>query len=165
MSARGRQRRGPEVGFYCDACDRYSTWDPPFAPGDDRCRHCGHANPPLGGAAPVGDAWPPTGALDACLQCGNRELYTRKDLPQQIGCAVVLSAVVLSTVAYAIWDFPGAFAVFASVAVLDLLVYWRIGSVTVCYRCHAEFRRFPANPAHCPFDMHRAEEYDAGPSK
>lgn len=38
--------RGPEVGFYCDGCDRYSTWTPPFESGDDACSHCGRANPP-----------------------------------------------------------------------------------------------------------------------
>ncbi len=155
-------RRDPEVGFYCDDCDRYSTWTPPFADGDDRCRHCALPNPPRAGKGPDGAGWPPVETLDECLQCGNLELYTRKDLPQQIGCAVVLSAVALSTVAYAVWDFPGAFAVFAAVAVLDFVIYRRIGSVTVCYRCHAEFRRFPANPEHRPFDMHRAEEYDVG---
>lgn len=155
-----RGRRGPEVGFYCDECDRYSTWAPPFAGGDDRCRHCGHPNPPRAGDGPDGADWPPVEALETCLQCGNHELYTRKDLPQQLGCAVVISAVALSTVAYAVWDFPGAFAVFATVAILDFVIYRRIGSVTVCYRCHAEFRRFPANRGHEPFDMHRAEEYD-----
>lgn len=152
------KKRGPEVGFYCDGCDRYSTWNPPFAEGDDGCAHCGRSNPP----APAGRVAPASpAALDGCLQCGNPELYTKKDVPQQIGCAVVLAAIALATAAYALWDFPGAFAVFAAVALLDFLIYLRLGSVTVCYRCHAEFRRFPENPDHHAFDMHRAEEYEA----
>ncbi len=158
--------RGPEVGFYCDECDRYSTWSPPFAEGSDRCAHCGHPNPPSGlpgGAAAVDDGTGSGafGPLAACLHCGNAELYIKKDVPQQIGCAVVLAAVALATAGYAWWDFFGAFVVFAAVALLDFLIYRRLGSVTVCYRCHAEFRRFPANPEHRPFDMHRAEEYEA----
>ena len=148
--------RTPEVGFYCDDCHRYSTWNPPFQPDNDLCGHCGHRNPPLAAAGLSAGA-----AFNACPQCGNPELYSKKDVPQQIGCAVVLSAIVLSTIAYAIWDFPGAFVVFASVALLDFVIYRRLGTVTVCYRCHAEFRRFPANPAHGDFDMHRAEEYEA----
>ena len=148
--------RAPEVGFYCDACDRYSTWNPPFQPDDDRCRHCGHRNPPA-----AAEGLSARAAFASCPQCGNPELYRKKDVPQQIGCAVVLSAIVLSTIAYALWDFPGAFIVFASVALLDFLIYRRLGSVTVCYRCHAEFRRFPPNPDHGDFDMHRAEEYEA----
>lgn len=150
-------KRAPEVGFYCDACDRYSTWNPPFQEGDDRCEHCGHHNPPIS-AGLSGEAPTP---IISCPQCGNSELYRKKDVPQQIGCAVVLSAIALSTIAYAIWDFPGAFVVFAAVALLDFLIYRRLGSVTICYRCHAEFRRFPANPDHGDFDMHRAEEYEA----
>lgn len=150
-------KRAPEVGFYCDACHRYSTWNPPFQEGDDACEHCGHRNPPV--AAGLSREAPTP--ITSCPQCGNAELYRKKDVPQQIGCAVVLSAIALSTIAYAIWDFPGAFVVFASVALLDFLIYRRLGSVTVCYRCHAEFRRFPTNPDHGDFDMHRAEEYEA----
>ncbi len=149
-------RRDPEVGFYCDSCDRYSVWKPPVAEGT--CTHCGAANPP---AAP--DRAIPGKPVGACPQCGNPALYRKKDMPQQAGCAVVLSAIALSTVAYAIWDFPGAFVVFAAVALLDFLIYQRLGGVTVCYRCHAELRGFPDNPAHGAFDMHRAEEYDVRP--
>ena len=148
-------KREPEVGFYCDACHRYSTWNPPFRQDDDRCEHCDHRNPPAAANISV------DGTFSCCPQCGNPELYRKKDVPQQIGCAVVLSAIVISTIAYALWDFPGAFAIFASVALLDFLIYRRLGNVTVCYRCHAEFRRFPENPNHGDFDMHRAEEYEA----
>ncbi len=149
-------RRGPEVGFYCDTCDRYSVWTPPRA--DGTCTHCEAGNPPV---AP--ESATPGEPLRACPQCGSRDLYRKKDMPQQAGCAVVLSAIALSTVAYALWDFPGAFAVFAAVALLDFLIYHRLGEVTVCYRCHAELRGFPENPDHGAFDMHRAEEYDVRP--
>ena len=104
------------MGFYCDACQRYSTWSPPFAAGDDLCDHCGHRNPPC--AAGEVSAEAPV-AITSCPHCGNTELYRKKDVPQQLGCAVVLGAIALSTVAYALWDFPGAFAVFATVALLD----------------------------------------------
>ena len=74
---------------------------------------------------------------------------------------MVLTAIALATAAYALWDFPGAFVVLAAVALLDFVIYLRLPLVVVCYRCHAEFRRFPANPDHRGFDMHRAEEYQA----
>lgn len=150
--------RSPEVGFYCDGCDRYSTWTPPFAKGDDRCRHCGRRNAPAAAADLTGNG---AASLARCAHCANPELYSRKDVPQQIGCAVVLAGIILATVAYVLWDFPGAFVVFASVALLDFLIYRQLSQVVVCYRCHAEFRRFPENPDHGPFDMHRAEEYEA----
>ncbi len=149
------RKRAPEVGFYCDSCDRYSIWSPP-AP-DGTCSHCGAANPP---AAP--ERAEPGEPIAACPQCGNPDLYRKKDLPQQAGCAAVIGGIALSTAAYAIWDFPGAFAVLASVALLDFLIYQRLGEATVCYRCHAELRGFPDNEAHGAFDMHRAEEYEAG---
>ena len=59
--------------------------------------------------------------------------------------------------------FPALSRSFAAVALLDFLIYHRLGEVTVCYRCHAELRGFPENPDHGAFDMHRAEEYDVRP--
>jgi hypothetical protein len=89
-------------------------------------------------------------------------LYYRKDFPQQLGCAAVTGTVVLSSIAYALWHFPAALAVLVAASIADYALYTRLDDVTVCYRCHAELRGFAANPTHEAFDMHTAEEYDAG---
>ena len=70
------------------------------------------------------------------------------------------ATIVLSSVAYAIWDVPAAIAVLAFASLADLWLYRKLTEVTVCYRCHAELRGFAPNSEHGPFDMHRAEEYD-----
>jgi hypothetical protein len=50
------------------------------------------------------------------------------------------------------------------VAVLvDAGLYLMLPEITVCYRCHAHFRGFRRNPAHEPFDLHLAEQYDVHP--
>lgn len=102
------------------------------------------------------------GAVDRCPCCGNLKLYRRKDFPQQLGCAAVSGTIVASSIAYAIWDFPAALAVLVLASIADLTLYHRLSEVTVCYRCHAELRGFPENEAHGAFDMHVAEEYEAG---
>ena len=49
-----------------------------------------------------------------------------------------------------------AYSILASAALIDLIVYGRLKDVTVCYRCHSEFRG--AYPRTAPaFDLHTAD--------
>lgn len=100
--------------------------------------------------------------MDVCPVCANRQFYTRKDLPQQVGCALVSATIVVSTVAFAFWGAPAAVAVLGAATLVDFVLYYRLPLVSVCYRCHSEFRGFPPHPAHAPFDLNRAEEYEKG---
>jgi hypothetical protein len=145
------------VGFYCDSCSLYNEYTLP--PPDDagKCEHCGHNNNVHPSPALLAG-----GPIDRCPQCDNVDFYLRKDFPQQLGCAVVTATVALSSIAYALWHFPAALAVLVVVSIADYTLYHRLSDVTVCYRCHAELRRFAPNEAHGPFDMHTAEEYEAG---
>jgi ribosomal protein L40E len=146
-----------EVGYFCSACSLYNVY--PIPPPTDAgvCRHCGQANPPR--AAGQLSAERP---IESCPQCENLQLFTRKDFPQQLGCAAVTATVAISSVAYAYWSVPAGVAVLALASLVDLALYHRLGEVTVCYRCHAELRGFPKNDRHTAFDMHRAEEYEQG---
>jgi hypothetical protein len=151
---------GPEVGYFCDHCSTYNVYSIPPSSREEpfgRCRSCRTSNAPRASESLLAG-----GPVDRCPQCQNLELYTRKDFPQQLGCAAVSATVVASSIAYAIWDVPAAIAVLALASLADLALYHRLAEVTVCYRCHAEMRRFAPNPAHGAFDMHRAEEYDQG---
>ena len=42
---------------------------------------------------------------------------------------------------------------------IDWIVATRIGAVTICYRCDAEYRDAPLNPRHRAHDPHVAERY------
>ncbi len=145
----------PEVGFFCGACRRYNVYALPPSGDAGRCVECGHLSRPAPSPSLLS-----SGPVDRCPQCDNLYFYTRKDFPQQLGCAAVSATIVLSSIAYAIWDVPAAIAVLAIASLADLALYRRLAEVTVCYRCHTELRGFAPNPEHGPFDMHRAEEYD-----
>ena len=145
------------IGYFCCECSLYNTYELPPDGTDVRCEHCGHKDPAATDQALL-DGTP----VSRCPQCGNFKLYRRKDFPQQLGCAAVSTTIVLSSVAYAIWDFPAALAVLVIASIADFLLYHRLPEVTVCYRCHAEMRGFALNEEHGAFDMHTAEEYDAG---
>lgn len=146
-----------EVGYFCSGCSTYNVYSLPLSTESGRCRGCGRLDAPRTARALAAG-----GPVDRCPQCENLHLYTRKDFPQQLGCAAVSGTVLLSSVAYALWDVPAAVGVLAIASLADLALYHRLGEVTVCYRCHAELRGFPPNPEHTAFDMHRAEEYEQG---
>ena len=146
----------PQVGFFCASCRRYNVYPLPPAADAGRCVECGGENPPAPSASLLA-----SGPVDRCPQCQNLYFYVRKDFPQLLGCAAVSATILLSSVAYALWDVPAAILVLAIASLVDLVLYHRLSEVTVCYRCHAELRGFAPNPDHGPFDMHRAEEYDA----
>ena len=150
---------GPDtsIGYFCEKCSLYNLYRLPPGPDAGRCEHCGHAN-----AINPSPAVLAGGPVDRCPQCDNEKLYLRKDFPQQLGCAAVTATIALSSIAYALWDFPAALAVLIAASIADFWLYHRLSNVTVCYRCHAELRGFAENPEHGPFDLHVAEEYEAG---
>jgi hypothetical protein len=98
--------------------------------------------------------------LDSCPMCGCRDLFIRKDFPQKVGIAIVISAalvfIMLASRRSTFW--VGACVLVAS-AVIDGLLYLFVPRVTVCYRCRAEFREVPINPAHHGFELATAEKY------
>ena len=49
-----------------------------------------------------------------------------------------------------------AYSMLAAAALIDLVVYGRLKDLTVCYRCHTEFRgAYPRTAA--AFDLHTAD--------
>lgn len=98
------------------------------------------------------------GRVQTCPMCGCRELFLRKDFPPIIGLAIVVVAGLLS-----IWflreNAAIAYAILAAAALIDAGLYLLFPKVTVCYRCRAEFRRVPLNPAHEGFDLATQEKY------
>jgi hypothetical protein len=95
-------------------------------------------------------------SVDRCPVCGGADFYLRKDFDPKIGVATVAVAVGISAVFY--WfdkDFI-AYAVLAAAALLDFIVYRFLKEVTVCYRCHTEFRgAYPRTAS--GFDLHTAD--------
>ena len=94
--------------------------------------------------------------VDRCCVCRGADFYIRKDFDPKLGLALVLTGAAVSAVFY--WfrhDFI-AYGILAAAALIDLVAYGRLKDVTVCYRCHAEFRgAYPRTAP--PFDLHTAD--------
>lgn len=97
--------------------------------------------------------------VERCAFCGNRAFFLQKDFDQRLGC--LLMAVSLALALYIGWRFGWIW--FTPVLLASVLVDWivatRIGAVTICYRCDAEYREVPLNSRHRAYDPHVAERY------
>ena len=94
--------------------------------------------------------------VDTCPVCSGGDFYTRKDFNPKIGVTIVVIGASISAVFY--WfkrDFI-AYGILAFATLIDLVIYGRLKEVTVCYRCHSEFRGAYKRTAPA-FDLHTAD--------
>jgi len=100
------------------------------------------------------------GYLSRCPQCGCSELFIRKDFPQRLGLAIVVVAgVAFLALASSRSNFYLGVCVLLAAVLIDAVLWWFVPRITVCYRCRAEFRDVPVNPAHDGFELAVGEKY------
>ncbi|MCB9852141.1 MAG: hypothetical protein H6819_03525 [Phycisphaerales bacterium] len=94
-----------------------------------------------------------------CACCPGREFFIRKDFPQRLGLVMVVIFGVIATYFYAYERIGMTFATLGSLVVIDAIIFFFVGKVTVCYRCRAEYRGVAYNPDHEGFDLATSEKY------
>ena len=95
-------------------------------------------------------------AVDRCPTCAGSDFYRRKDFDPKLGLTVVIVGALISAVFYWFGMDLVAYSVLGGAALIDLVVYQRLGDLTVCYRCHTEFRgRYELTAP--GFDLHTAD--------
>ena len=97
--------------------------------------------------------------VDQCPVCEGGDFYLRKDFDPKMGVTVIVIAIFISGGFYYYGLDLIAYGVLAGAALIDLAVYRRLKDLTVCYRCHAEFRG-DYEPLAGPFDLHTADELE-----
>ena len=107
-------------------------------------------------ALAITDAEAEDKAVDSCPVCQGADFYIRKDFNPQLGLAVVITGGLISAVFYWFNRDLIAYSILAAAALIDLFVYGRLKDLTVCYRCHTEFRgEYPRTAK--AFDLHTAD--------
>jgi hypothetical protein len=141
-----------KIRFVCPECSAWTQTEQVEAAAWT-CSTCGAVVP---AAAP-----PKPGAneLTVCRCCGNHELYLQKDFPHWLGMGILVAACAASAVTYWLYWITTTWVILIGSAVLDGVLYLVVGSVTICYRCQAQYRDFPPNPAHQPFELSIWEKY------
>ena len=140
-----------QVVAKCPKCDAGLPVDASEAPPAITCGRCGREMPLTFSPGVREDR-----AVDCCPVCEGSDFYIRKDFDPKLGLTVVIIGALISGVFYWFGRDLIAYSILASAALIDLVVYGRLKDVTVCYRCHSEFRG--SYPRTAPsFDLHTAD--------
>jgi hypothetical protein len=135
----------------CPRCDAGLPVRASDAPDAIKCGRCSHELP-----LQVSSALREDRAVDRCPVCQGADFYIRKDFDPKVGLAVVITGAAISAVFYWFERDLIAYSILAGAAMLDLIVYGRLRDLTVCYRCHSEFRgAYPRTAG--AFDLHTAD--------
>ncbi len=121
------------------------------APGTIACGRCGRDIP-----LTISDALRADSRVDRCPVCAGGDFYTRKDFNPKVGLTVVMIGALISAAFYWFGRDLIAYGILTAAVLLDLVVYQRLKEVTVCYRCHTEFRGAYERTAPA-FDLHTAD--------
>ena len=140
-----------EIVAKCPNCDAGLPVHAAEAPALIKCGGCGREMP-----LRFSDALRADRAVDSCPVCDGADFYFRKDFDPTVGLTVVVIGALVSAGFYWFGRDLIAYSILASAALIDLVVYGRLKDVTVCYRCHSEFRGSYPRTANA-FDLHTAD--------
>jgi len=143
-----------QVVAKCPKCDAGLPFGAADAPSSIKCGRCGREI-----ALVFSEDLRADRAVDRCPVCQGQDFYLRKDFNPQVGLAVVIAGALVSGVFYWLGRDLVAYGILAVAALTDLVVYGRLKDVTVCYRCHSEFRGTYQRTAPA-FDLHIADELE-----
>lgn len=135
----------------CPKCDAGLPVSAADAPAAIKCGRCGRDIQLSFSDDVRGDR-----AVDRCPVCEGGDFYIRKDFDPKVGLTVVIIGALISAAFYWFGRDIIAYGILASAALIDLVVYGRLKDVTVCYRCHTEFRGTYRRTAPA-FDLHTAD--------
>jgi hypothetical protein len=144
-----------ELTFECPKCKMIDHVDAVESAAEACCRHCRTVR------ALHPEAIDSEGALTACPLCGTSDVYLQKDFPQGVGLAIVCVGFAVSTVFWYYENPIPAYLVLLASALLDMILYYRVPNVAICYRCQSQFRGPGSNPdgRFGPFDLAIGERY------
>jgi hypothetical protein len=138
------------VSFACPACETEHRLTMP-AEANWRCE-CGHEQHLT---IPSVDEE----KLHACVACGNRQVYRRKNFPQWLGLLLLSGACAGFFILQGLYLPRPAWIVLLGSAAFDLVLYLIVGDVIVCYRCQARHYGLPRQKSYEPFELPIAEKY------
>ena len=134
-----------EVLLKCPKCGEVRTVAGDALGRDSACPGCGR---PAGFAGAWRDGG---GRVVECPACGCRKLYTQRDFNRRLGIGILVAAALLMI--------PTKGISLLVAALLDVFLFRRLPSVSVCYFCEGIFRGFPRSPDHAPYDAHVSDLY------
>lgn len=141
------------VAFHCRSCEHPVRLDVSAESSELLCNACGKST------AIAAEDISAEGKLNACVVCGCRELFVRKDFPQKVGVGIVACGFIASTIALAYHQRFVAYAILFATALIDLVLYFIVKNMLQCYRCQALYRGLSGLEAFEPFNLETHEKF------
>ena len=98
--------------------------------------------------------------VDQCAICRLDKLYVQKDFNRTLGVTIFTAAAILSFILWVKDWVYSAFIVLGAATAADFILYRIWPEVTICYRCHAQYREVTPNPENKQCDLGLIEKYD-----
>ena len=97
--------------------------------------------------------------LSRCVIWQSPEMFVRKDFPQRLGVTIVVLGFAASCITWYYEWIISTYAILFGTALIDVVLYFCMGNVLECYRCHAHFRGIPELESHDPFNLEVHEKH------
>jgi ssDNA-binding Zn-finger/Zn-ribbon topoisomerase 1 len=98
--------------------------------------------------------------VDQCAVCECHKVYVQKDFNRTLGLSIFITGAVISLVLFGFNWVWSAFGVLLLCAAADGILYKVLPEVTICYKCHSQYRRFTPCATNREFELGLAEKYD-----
>jgi len=98
--------------------------------------------------------------VDRCVICDCSKVYVQKDFNRTLGAAIFGAGAVLFLLCAWKNRLVEGTLVWAAFVIADGLLYKFLPDVTICYKCHTQYRGVTPNPDNHPFELGLAEKYD-----
>jgi len=98
--------------------------------------------------------------VDRCAICDCNKVYVQKDFNRTLGVSIFGAGALLFL--FCAWKnrLVEGTLMWAAFVVADALLYKRLPDVTICYKCHTQYRAFTPNPDNQAFELGLAEKFD-----
>lgn len=142
-----------KIRFLCPHCKRELEFDD-LSQDESPCPLCGKDI-----QLRLTDRMRRNNVVDRCAIC-DCKVYVQKDFNRTLGVTIFAAGAVLFLILAAKNRLVEGTLVWAVFALADGLLYKFLPDVTICYKCHAQYRDFSLNADNQAFELGLAEKYD-----
>lgn len=98
--------------------------------------------------------------VDRCAMCDCPQVYVQKDFNRTLGVGIFVAGAIAFLICAWFNRLVEGTLVWAAFTVADAMLYKYLADVTICYKCHAQYRQTGKNPEARIFELGLAEKYD-----
>jgi hypothetical protein len=98
--------------------------------------------------------------VDRCAVCDCPKVYVQKDFNRTLGVAIFAAGAAGFLLLAANHRLIEGALLWAAFVAADALLYRCLPEVTICYKCHAQYRQYSPSAENQPFELGLAEKYD-----